>query len=268
MLFSLLIAHYNNYHFFKECYQSILKQTHQNFEIILVDDCSTDGSLEKLVKLTEGDSRIKIYKNEENKGVGFTKRRCAENATGEICGFVDPDDAISPNALERSLKEYTNPEVIATHSNIAVYDEQMNYLKPFAKTAAVKNGDKMFFNINFEVNHFFTFRRQAYNKSSGINEMLTSAVDQDLYLKLYDLGHFKYIGEALYLYRLHDNGVSQNKSKKKKLNSNWHTVLHDTLERRAVTKLYGKKVSEIENLPAFIFKKQNTLLSKFLRKIK
>ena len=63
MKFSVLIAHYNNYGYFKQCYVSLKNQTYQNFEIILVDDCSKDGSFEKIIELTKNDDRIKTYKN-------------------------------------------------------------------------------------------------------------------------------------------------------------------------------------------------------------
>lgn len=267
MLFSILIAHYNNYDYFTECYQSILQQTHQNFEIILVDDCSTDDSLDRIKELTKNDARVKIFRNEENKGVGFTKNRCAALASGEICGFADPDDALVKTALERSLREYQNPEIVATHSQFQLCDSQLNVDKTFPNTKSVKNNNPKFFNVNLEVNHFFTFRKSAYDKTEGINSNLTSAVDQDLYMKLYETGKFKYIAEPLYLYRLHEKGVSQQKSKKGKLNRNWHTVLSDTAKRRNLTKLYGKHIAEIENLPEFIFQKQNGLLTRFLRKL-
>ena len=112
MLFSILIAHYNNAHYFKQCYESLKKQTYQNFEIILVDDCSTDNSLEEIIEFTKGDEKIKFFKNTENRGVGFTKRRCVKEATGEICGFVDPDDAITEEAIELSIKPYQNLSLI------------------------------------------------------------------------------------------------------------------------------------------------------------
>ena len=52
MIFSILIAHYNNWDYFQECYQSINNQTFKDFEIIIVDDCSTDDSFQKLVNLS------------------------------------------------------------------------------------------------------------------------------------------------------------------------------------------------------------------------
>lgn len=265
--FSLLLAHYCNYDFFVVCYESIKSQTFQDFEVILVDDCSTDDSLEKIKILTKNDIRIKIFKNENNKGVGFTKRKCVEMATGEICGFLDPDDSLRNDAIEISLKQYEKAEnIVATHSQIMMCDNKLSLLKLFKHSKSIKPNNSKFFNINFQINHFFTFRKSAYLRTSGINADLTSAVDQDLYLKIYDVGIIKYIAQPLYLYRQHESGVSQNKAKKDKLVSNWNTVLLNTLKRRNTTKLYGKKIEEIDNLPEFIFKKENSYLARFLKK--
>ncbi len=267
MLFSILIAHYNNYNYFTECYHSILKQTHQNFEVILVDDCSIDDSFEKILALVKNDLRFKLFRNDENKGVGFTKRKCVEMASGEICGFVDPDDAIAETALEDALKEHKNAEISAVYSQFQLCDSRLKPQKIYPNSKQVKNYDPLFFNIFFEVNHFFTFRKSAYDATSGINPELTSAVDQDLYLKIYETGKVMFIPKPNYLYRLHEKGVSQEKSKKGKLNKNWNTALYETLKRRNIQKLYGKPISEIKNLPEFIFKKQNTIFAKLLRKL-
>lgn len=263
--FSVLIAHYNNFEYFKDCYSSLIKQTFTDFEVIIVDDCSTDDSFEKITKLTDKDERFRLFRNEKNSGVGFTKRKCIDMSSGEICGFVDPDDALLENAIKTSLKNHTANNVV-TYSSFTLCDNNLQSQRTFAHSRAVKNGDKKFFNIFLEVNHFFTFKKSAYDKTSGINPELTSAVDQDLYLKLYETGNFTFIKEPLYLYRLHANGVSQDSSKKIKLNENWQKVILDTLERRKINKLYGKSIDEISNIPAFLKTKQNNLIAKFLRK--
>jgi len=266
MLFSILIAHYNNYDYFKECYKSITAQTYQNFEIILVDDYSSDDSYEKIRALTKDDPKVKLFQNEKNMGVGFTKKRCADIASGEICGFLDPDDALAENALELNIENHSGNN-IATYSQFYLCDSKLKPIKVFQHSRAVKNGRKEFFNVLLEVNHFFTFKREAYDKTIGINPHLTSAVDQDLYLKLYETGDFKFIPVPLYYYRLHDKGVSQESSKKEKLNKNWHQVISDTAKRRQIKKLYYKKLSEIEYLPDFLKQKQNNLLAKILRRL-
>lgn len=264
--FSVLIAHYNNFEYFKDCYESLLKQTFTDFEIIIVDDHSTDDSFEKIRQLTQDDHRVKLHKNEQNRGVGFTKRKCIELASGEICGFVDPDDALAENAIDLSIQNHKQNNVV-TYSKFLLYDNDLKPIKTFPHSRAVKNGDKRFFNVFLEANHFFTFKRSAYDKTSGINQELTSAVDQDLYLKLYETGKFTFIKESLYFYRLHDKGVSQEKSKKGKLNQNWQQVILDTAKRRNITSLYGKKIEEINNLPEFILKNQNTFFKKIQRKL-
>ena len=114
--------------------------------------------------------------------------------------------------------------------------------------------------------HFFTFKKEIYDQTQGIDSNLTSAVDQDLYLKLYETGDFKFIPKPNYLYRLHEKGVSQEKSKKGKLNKNWETVIIDACERRNISQLYGKNISEIENIPEYIYQKQNTIFAKLKRK--
>jgi len=264
--FSVLIAHYNNYHYFTECYDNLLKQSFQDFEVIIVDDFSTDDSFEKIEALTKNDSRVKLYKNDQNHGVGYTKRRCVELSSGEICGFVDPDDALAENAIEISIQNHNEKNVV-TYSRFSLCDSHLKPLKPFPHSRTVKNGEPLFFNIFLEANHFFTFKKSAYDKTVGINSKLTSAVDQDLYLKLYETGNFTFIKEPLYFYRLHEKGVSQEKSKKGKLNQNWHHVISDTINRRNIQQLYGKNVDAIDNLPEFIFTKQNTIFKKIQRKL-
>lgn len=265
MIFSILIAHYNNYDYFTECYNSILNQTYQNFEIVIVDDCSTDDSYQKIVELTKDSTKVKIFRNEENKGVGYTKRRCAEMASGEICGFVDPDDAVTESALQISIENHTKDNVV-TYSKFHLCDSKLKPVRIFQHSRAVKNEKKEFFNVFLEANHFFTFKKEAYDKTIGINPELTSAVDQDLYLKLYEVGKFQFIDSPLYYYRLHEKGVSQESSKKEKLNNNWHQVILDSAKRRNIKSLYGKKIDEIQNLPEFLKIKQNNILTKILRK--
>ena len=109
-------------------------------------------------------------------------------------------------------------------------------------------------------------RKKIYDNTDGINPELKSAVDQDLYLKLYEMGNFTFIKQPLYLYRLHANGVSQDLSKKIKLTENWQKVIVNTAKRRNIKQLYGKNIAEIDNLPAFLKNKQNDLFAKILRK--
>ena len=266
MLFSVLIAHYNNFEYFKQCYESLKNQTYQNFEIILVDDCSKDGSFEKIIELTKNDDRIKTYKNKENKGVGFTKKRCVELASGEICGFVDPDDALTEDAIEISVKAY-NENYIATYSQFYLCDENLNIQNIFKRTKKIKNKNPLFFNIQFEVAHFFTFKKESYLKTEGINADYKVAEDIDYILKLYEIGNFYFIEKPLYYYRIHKKGLSHDQAKVELKNQTWNVVIQQALVRRGIKNIYGKNASEIKNIQHFIFSKENTFFKKLMRKI-
>jgi glycosyltransferase involved in cell wall biosynthesis len=230
---SILIANYNNGKYFEDCYHSLVDQTHENWEAIIVDDCSTDDSLEIIENLIKNDNRFVLYSNGTNRGCGYTKRRCAELATGDFCAYLDPDDALFPNALERSLVEFEqNDEIIATYSQLIFCDEMMAPQKIFDKIRQIQN-DKYFFNCPIQMSALFVFKREIYLKTSGINPNLRSAVDQDLYLKLLEHGNAKFIKEVLYKYRLHSSGISQQSSKQGAKDS-FAKVIHETMKRREI----------------------------------
>ena len=102
-LFSVLIANYNNGQYLQDAIDSILCQTYTDWEVVIVDDGSTDNSKE-IYRQYEQNSRFHIVYNEQNRGCGYTKWRCVEEAHGEICGFLDPDDVLMSDALEKMEK--------------------------------------------------------------------------------------------------------------------------------------------------------------------
>ena len=242
MKFSILIANYNNGKYFADCYHSIIAQTYKNWGAIIVDDGSTDDSVSLIEKLIAEDSRFKLIINNENRGCGFSKKKTLEFATGEICGFLDPDDAISNDALELSIKEYENEKIIATYSKITFCDAKLKPVEDFKKIKKFIN-DEYFFNCPIQMNAFFSFRKNAYDITSGINPDLKSAVDQDLYLKILEVGDVVFIEKNLYFYRRYSGGISQ-ESSKNSAKENFAKVIFDTMKRRNLKKINGKIVPE------------------------
>ncbi|WP_051881664.1 glycosyltransferase family 2 protein [Chryseobacterium soli] len=231
--FSLLIANYNNGHFFEKCYQSLLSQTETDWEAVILDDGSTDNSLGIIKQITQNDSRCKIYQNEGNKGIGYTKRRLIELSEAEICGFLDPDDALVSHALEIVLKTHEeNKEAGLVYSNLIFCDEHLNP-KSVHKGKQITELDQSYYNFNGEISHFASFKKKTYNQTSGIDTFLKIAEDKDWYMKMCEVAPVKYIDEDLYLYRIHNNGISTNKNTEKALY--WHWVaLIKMAERRNV----------------------------------
>ncbi len=96
---SIIIPVYNVEKYIERCVNSLTNQTFQSIEIILVDDSSTDSSLEICKKLAEKDARIKVI-HKENEGAGKARNAALKLATGKYIGFVDSDDYVAPDMFK------------------------------------------------------------------------------------------------------------------------------------------------------------------------
>ena len=208
MKFSVLIANYNNARFLKTALDSVINQSYKNWEIILIDDGSTDNFQEIIGDYLD-EERLLIFSNKVNMGCGFTKHRCTTLAGGDILGFLDPDDKLEENALLRLVDAHVNfPEASIVHSTHFVCDENLvidrvaEYVKelpPNIPYLLLNDG---------RIHHFASFKKSSYSKTVGIDVKLKKAVDQDLYYKLEEVGEIKFIPEPLYHYRIHPGGIS------------------------------------------------------------
>lgn len=269
-LFSILVAQYNNGKYFDDCYKSIMAQTYQNWEVIIVDDCSTDDSVEVMRNMIGEDSRFKIEILSENKGCGFAKRRLAQLATGEICAFLDPDDAITEEALFVMVAEHgKQPEASAIYSKPFFCDEYLN-IQYERKSQQVENGDSRFFDFEGYIFAFMSYKRSFYQKTVGINSYLQRAVDKDLVLKLYEVGPCSLLDKALYKYRIHNNGISNTNNTDKAFFWYWVAII-DAAKRRNINVevLYIEKSQSRKEvaLQKEIDSYNRSFLFKFLRKI-
>ncbi len=118
---SVLIPMYNRKHYIADCVNSVLNQTFQDFEIIIRDDCSTDGVFEFVQEKYSNEissGKVKLFRNEENFGEGKTTNKLILDATGEYFTFLHNDDMYLPHALQHlyEVAENTNADVV--HSTI------------------------------------------------------------------------------------------------------------------------------------------------------
>jgi glycosyltransferase involved in cell wall biosynthesis len=216
-LFSILLANYNNSEYLADCLKSVFQQTYENWEIIFVDDHSKDNSLQIINSYAVRDNRIKVFTNEANMGCGFTKAKCAELASGEICGFLDPDDALMPNALEiMANRHLEQPGAALVYSRRFHCDSKLKI-----KDVSEDDTGKFISHLATPlVNHFAAFKKRLYDETSGIDTRMKRAVDQDLYLKLEEKGEILFVSDALYFYRHNANSISLNRNEYKA--QAWH----------------------------------------------
>lgn len=271
MKFSILIAHFNNSVFFKDCYQSIVNQTFANWEAIVLDDGSEEHEKLAVQKLIANDPRFQYYENEKNSGVGFTKAKLIELATGEICGFLDPDDALTETAIETAMANLIKDQsIVLTYSRLMFCDSDLKPQKTNSAAKQILNDNLYFFNAPITINHFVCFKKAVYEKTEKIDASKKIAEDQDLYLKMYEKGKVKFIDEINYLYRTHNRGISQNENKKKSYEY-WGEVIFNTMKRRGLKTINGKKIPEnfVDSQEIFdLLKYQTGLKYRLLSKLK
>lgn len=208
-LFSILIANYNDGHYLNDALASVERQTYRNFEVIIVDDCSTDNSKFFLQGL-ESKSNYHLYFNDKNHGCGYTKRRCVEMANGDVCGFLDADDALTPDALEVMVESHSkHPDTSIIYSRYHFCNRDLAPLFISEHQCTIPEGQSFLEYKRGAISHFVTFKKSFYNMTLGINDQFRIAEDLDLYFKLEEVGKTLFIDNPLYYYR---NGTGNNTS--------------------------------------------------------
>lgn len=130
---SIIVPVYNVEKYIAQCLDSIIAQTLDDIQIICVDDCSTDNSVDVVKKYIEKDSRIVLLRHDTNKGLSCARNTGIAYATGEYVGFVDSDDYVDETMFE---KMYTKAE--KTGSDIVISNINL-YFEDTGKTSVFRN---------------------------------------------------------------------------------------------------------------------------------
>ena len=257
---SILIANYNNGHFFKDCFNSLIIQTENNWEAIVIDDCSTDNSVEIIKEQIKDDFRFKFFENEINLGYQKTILKAISLVNSSIFGRLDPDDALFENAIELSLKAHSeNPNIGLVYSNFTFCDENLKE-RNIHQAKQILNFDENYYNFKGEISHFASFKINFYNKTSGIDSNNKRAEDKDIYMKMCEVAPVLHINETLYKYRIHQTSASNNSNSDKALF--WHWV--------ALIKMAERRQINLEDLffENFAYKKKYKNIDEIMKKSK
>jgi glycosyltransferase involved in cell wall biosynthesis len=204
--FSVLMTNYNKGRYIGEAIWSVLAQTFTNWELIIVDDASTDDSLE-IIKQYLADSRIRLYRKKKNEGYARATTYGLTKVSSEIVGILDSDDALVREAIAQAFKKHMeHPEVGLCLSKQVRCDSNLNPLVPSSQMPRYNISPLIWMRGN---THFRTFKLVAYNKTSGLDRRCLVAVDWDLLLKLEEVCPVYRIDERLYMYRSLSSSLSQ-----------------------------------------------------------
>lgn len=125
---SIVVAVYNAEKTLNKCIESLLNQTYKNIEIILVNDCSKDNSLDICNEYSKANDNVKVISNERNSGVSDTRNNGIDNSTGEYICFVDSDDYVESNYIEVLYYYYQKYNTVPICG--FVYHDEYNHAKP------------------------------------------------------------------------------------------------------------------------------------------
>ena len=118
---SVIIPVYNVEAYLAECLDSVCSQSLREIEILCVDDSSTDGSLRILEEYAAADARIRLFRNDENRGVGAARNRGLDAARGEVVYFLDSDDRIAPGTLEKIRDRMERDRLEGLYFNLKLF---------------------------------------------------------------------------------------------------------------------------------------------------
>ena len=206
---SVIIPAYNAEHTILETIQSILKQTFSDFEIIIVNDGSSDRTLDIVRQI--GDPRIKCF-TYENGGNSLARNRGLSHAIGEFISFIDADDLWTPEKLELQLEALQqHPEASVAYSWTAHFvDDREKSVSSYRPIFFEGNVYDRILVYNFIANGSnILVRRKAIELVGGFESTLKRCADWDLYIKLAAKCNFVVVPKHQILYRQSPNSLSK-----------------------------------------------------------
>jgi glycosyltransferase involved in cell wall biosynthesis len=236
---SIIVANYNNAQYLQECFNSILKQTYKDIEIVVVDDCSTDHSRD-IIQSYEA-KHPKLFSPvflRKNMGVARARHEGVIKAKGQYISTLDADDYYADShKIEKEIvlainqKKQFNKDIVS-FSNILLESENNQIVQ--GKENNIKQGYILSYLLSRSsfIPRDFIFTKEMYQKAGGYDFSLTTHEDWDLKIRLANLYEFHYTGLIGTAYRKHPYGLS--------------SIPHK-LRTKNLNKVFNKNISLVTN---------------------
>lgn len=215
-LVSIVMPVYNAGDFLMEAVESLQKQTYKNWELIAVDDCSSDNSLKILKSLAKKDRRIKVFRNKKRLGVSGTANIALSKTKGAFVARMDADDICLPHRLEKQLRFLQkHQEVVAIGGQCDLIDKDGNKMgeKRFP-TDSDKVKKMIFSSIPLQQPTLMVNPKLLPQKFVWYDNRLKTAEEVELLFKLFKYGKVSNLPDTLLQYRLHGGNISLKDPKK------------------------------------------------------
>lgn len=208
-LVSIILPVYNGEKYIRYAIESIVQQSYKNWELIIIDDCSNDGTHDIVREFEERDSRIVCYRNQINLKLPRSLNRGFSLAKGDYFTWTSDDNILKENMLEVLVNELRkSPEIGMVYSNYILIDADGNQLE------TVKEADPYYLIYGNVCGASFMYRREVANEVGEYDAAMFLAEDYDYWIRIYCKTEMKHIDEVLYLYRVHDQSLSETRKEK------------------------------------------------------
>jgi len=212
-LVSILVTSYNEEKYVKETILSVINQTYNNTEIIVVDDHSTDNTWEIIKHLKSEYEFLKIHRNKTNRGRPYTRNKALNLAKGEYIIWQDGDDISFPNRIQKLVNAISqNNRLVAVGGWAEVFsDTTGEFIKILKYETDSRKIRKGMFRKPILLHSTAIFKKSAIIKVGGFNNQYKTAEDFDLIFRLGTIGDFANIKEIVYKYRFSNKSASKSK---------------------------------------------------------
>ena len=209
-LVTIVLPTYNGSRFLRDSIESVLNQTYQEWELIIVNDCSTDNTLEIAKEYEAKDARIKVVTNQTNKKLPASLNVGFSLAKGDYYTWTSDDNMYKPNAIDFMVNYLNNNnDVDLISCSFDYIDENGKFLKVF-----LDNRDR----YQVDLAHYcnigacFMYRKEIGNKVGEYDEDAFCAEDYEYWCRIALEGNIKYSNENLYIYRKNPASLTATKS--------------------------------------------------------
>jgi len=207
-MISIIIPAYKAEKYIAETINSVLNQTYTDWELIIVDDGSTDNTAQIIKQFCEKDNRIQ-YSFKENSGVSDTRNKGMSMAKGELFALLDADDLWNSNKLEEVNKAFHKHKIDWLFSDVIdLYDDATERIKKISKTSNFLNALLLWNGKILTAPSGIVFRKQCYDDGFRFDKQFSTAADQDFVIQLASKYKGFHFDKPLWKYRILNNSMS------------------------------------------------------------
>lgn len=203
-LISVVMPVYNALPFLDDSINSILRQTLSDFEFVILDDASTDNSIERLREWASSDKRIQIHESKKRLGLSRSSNAVVAKSRASIVARMDADDIAHPDRLRRQWEIiHSSPDVAVVGTLCNGIDAAGREVRPRDRWRLVRRSRYIPFPHGSAM-----FRREVFDKVGGYDETAIAGEDQGLFSRMAAHGRIVTLTDVLYSYRYHSNNAT------------------------------------------------------------